>query len=332
MTHKKQSGFTIVELLIVIVVIGILAAITIVAYNGIQARAHVASLQSDLDQAGKQLETYKLLTSSSSQYPPDLATANLKASTGTVYTYAALSPSSGVNTAYCLNATNSNITYFITSSIPKYTPGSCSGLIGWWPMNNNANDQSGYTNNGIVNGTTFATGYNGNANGAYSFNGTASDYIAVPSFNSSVLEPSSFGASWSLAVWAKWGGIYTNEGVLMGKQGCNGGIYEYTNKYVFAIKGAGCWTGAQTIYGSTLDMSWHFLVATYQAGAMTFYEDGTSQGTAVLADMTGYGDTLGIGSGGTSSYTFNGTLDDARAYNRVLTATEIAALNSAGAQ
>lgn len=37
--HKQQHGFTIVELLIVIVVIGILAAITIVAYNGIQNRA-----------------------------------------------------------------------------------------------------------------------------------------------------------------------------------------------------------------------------------------------------------------------------------------------------
>ncbi|MDB5167887.1 MAG: putative Fimbral protein [Candidatus Saccharibacteria bacterium] len=36
---KRDKGFTIVELLIVIVVIGILAAITIVAYNGIQTRA-----------------------------------------------------------------------------------------------------------------------------------------------------------------------------------------------------------------------------------------------------------------------------------------------------
>lgn len=36
----KQRGFTIVELLIVIVVIGILAAITIVAFNGIQNRAN----------------------------------------------------------------------------------------------------------------------------------------------------------------------------------------------------------------------------------------------------------------------------------------------------
>ena len=38
-TLKQTKGFTIIELLIVIVVIGILAAITVVAFNGVQGRA-----------------------------------------------------------------------------------------------------------------------------------------------------------------------------------------------------------------------------------------------------------------------------------------------------
>ncbi|MNX84104.1 Type II secretion system protein G precursor [compost metagenome] len=54
--QKQRYGFTIVELLIVIVIIGILAAITIVAYNGIQDRAKSTALKSDLSNAGTQME------------------------------------------------------------------------------------------------------------------------------------------------------------------------------------------------------------------------------------------------------------------------------------
>ena len=46
--HKRPRGFTIVELLIVIVVIAVLAAVTVVAFNGINARANSSALQADL--------------------------------------------------------------------------------------------------------------------------------------------------------------------------------------------------------------------------------------------------------------------------------------------
>ena len=58
-----QNGFTIVELLVVIVVIGILAAITIVSYNGISQRAIVVSLQSDLSNSSQQLKVFQVLNS-----------------------------------------------------------------------------------------------------------------------------------------------------------------------------------------------------------------------------------------------------------------------------
>ena len=54
--RTSKSGFTIVELLIVIVVIAILAAISIVAYNGIQARAQNTSVQNDLIAMAKKIE------------------------------------------------------------------------------------------------------------------------------------------------------------------------------------------------------------------------------------------------------------------------------------
>lgn len=58
--HKARSGFTIVELLIVIVVIAILASITVVAYQGIQSRAYYAKLGAAVNTYAKAFTMYKI--------------------------------------------------------------------------------------------------------------------------------------------------------------------------------------------------------------------------------------------------------------------------------
>lgn len=77
----KQAGFTIVELLIVIVVIGILGAITVVAYGGIQARARDVIRTNDVAKIRQALEAYKTVNS---KYPPTNPTSSAATPTGTL--------------------------------------------------------------------------------------------------------------------------------------------------------------------------------------------------------------------------------------------------------
>lgn len=54
----KQIGFTVIELIVVIVVIGILAMITVIAYNGIQNNGYDTSVKSDLSALAKKLDIF----------------------------------------------------------------------------------------------------------------------------------------------------------------------------------------------------------------------------------------------------------------------------------
>ena len=66
--NTKQQGFTIVELLIVIVVIAILAAISIVAYTGVQNRAKTSSAQSLASSISKKAEAWNTVQSNYPTY------------------------------------------------------------------------------------------------------------------------------------------------------------------------------------------------------------------------------------------------------------------------
>lgn len=121
--QQKQTGFTIVELLIVIVVIGILAAITIVAYNGIQERAQKTTLMTDVSAGAKVLRADQAINSA---YPTTLSVANggkgIKASAGVTLRYT-VNNSANPQT-FCLSATNGSYAYSISES-SNASEGSC---------------------------------------------------------------------------------------------------------------------------------------------------------------------------------------------------------------
>lgn len=121
---NSKRGFTIVELLIVVVVIAILAAITIVAYNGITNKAKASAAASAAEQAAKKVAIYSV--TNGDQVPPDLATAGITDQNGTSYQYSSNASSSPQT--FCITATTNNISYFVNNT-DQTTPkaGACPG-------------------------------------------------------------------------------------------------------------------------------------------------------------------------------------------------------------
>ena len=133
----RRSGFTIVELLIVVVVIAILAAITIVAYNGISNRAKSSAVLSSVEQAGKKLATYAVANGSS--LPVDLAAfrtaTSLQDAGSTTYQYAR--NATVTPTTYCVTYTTSGTSAHVAGddqgNVFQPTEGPCPGHTGTSP-------------------------------------------------------------------------------------------------------------------------------------------------------------------------------------------------------
>lgn len=94
----KQTGFTIVELLVVIVVIAILAAVTVVAYNGITQQANDTVVQNDLRTLATKFSLYEAEKGSYPATASQLNTLKFKVSGAGSY---AKTPAAVYNLAVC---------------------------------------------------------------------------------------------------------------------------------------------------------------------------------------------------------------------------------------
>ena len=146
------------------------------------------------------------------------------------------------------------------------------GLIGYYPFNGNANDESGNNHHGTVYGATLATARFGNPNSAYSFDGI-DDYVEIPdhtNFNFGI-------GGFTVSLWIKTDATTTvgfgrDDILAKGDPTISGyAISLRNNRAVFLVGPSG------ECYGSSVlnDGKWHHIVGTLDSSSMKIYIDGT---------------------------------------------------------
>lgn len=209
-----------------------------------------------------------------------------------------------------------------------------SGLVAYYPFSGNANDYSGFGNDGTVYGATLAADRFGNANSAYSFDGI-DDYIDI--FNTSNLNLT----SWTISGWVKVNAFPDDDGgiTVVGKHHNAESKYNYT---IQVGQDGELWSGYEVdgdpddfdhqVYGLnpiSLD-EWVFFTGVRNAltGEHAIYINGEFQSSAIWNDIpTTTHENLYIGQSlNDNGLFFSGLIDDIRIYDGVLSSDKIAAL------
>jgi hypothetical protein len=209
------------------------------------------------------------------------------------------------------------------------------GLVGHWTFDEGtgtrANDSSGLGNTGtLVGSPTWATGKLGKA---LSFNGS-NQFIraSVPAARTSVV---------TVSAWIKPASSMTSRQDFLASG--SAALYS-TNNWIFSVKGNTGVTAGLSVLGyspsSSADLSttgavlttgaWSHVVFVSDGVTTTIYVNGVSVKSGALSLNAGNttGEFIGASSndGVTWNFPFNGSIDDARVYNRALSAAEVAAL------
>lgn len=207
-----------------------------------------------------------------------------------------------------------------------------SGLVGYYPLNGNANDYSGNGYNGAVSGATLAIDRFGNADSCYSFTNYPS-YIEIN--HNSVLNMTRIV---SMSFWLKMTSFKDEYAVVVGKSGIP--ISATNVSYLVLVKNTGLvrlassdslgtYRYADSATGVISLDTWYHCCAIFDCD--TGYFDCYIDGNRVInsyenkEDIYASTTTLFLGSR-LASYEYIGSIDDVRIYNRALTTTEIAQL------
>ncbi len=322
-----SKAFTIVELLIVVVVIAILAAVAIVAYNGISNRAKESAALSAISQAVKKVGSYAVLNSE--QYPANATVAGLVGDDQTTYEVSSIS---SPQKDYCVTVKSGNLLYFQTATMSEPYKGTCYGLVAWWPFNGDAQDKTGNSIHGTVNGALLTTGQTGEPNSAYALGQTSQNItVGTPSQFTSL--PSGF----TYSVWVARTGASTNQWPLVmgasdthrdfGIRTANFGSTIYFEWGRSPFDGA-LWAGTGSSGTLNTPNEWHHITITYEGTTLSSYWDGVRTYTSSSAELR---PTMNTFSFTTPVNGWMGNIDDARVYNRALSAEEIRAIYHAGA-
>ena len=200
------------------------------------------------------------------------------------------------------------------------------GLAAYYPFSGNANDISGNGNNGTVTEASLTTDRFGNANSAYSFNGTT-DYITVP--NSSTLQIT---GAITISAWIKTSGTADYAAILCKSTASapRTGYLMYLDDYQKAatllLNNSDAdlqrHMAVRTV-GGVSDDQWHHILTVYDQSKIKTYIDGIFQEEADYAlGMVSNNMPLLIGKDQIINRYFTGDIDDIRIYNRALNATE----------
>ena len=215
----------------------------------------------------------------------------------------------------------------IPSNVPK------DGLVGWWPFNGNANDESGNGNHGTVNGATLTVDRFGRSNNAYSFDNNIRSHISVANFPNL---PSG-SSNYSISGWFKNEGYNNGTIVFWGTplhgQNCEIRLYGEVCINNSGI-GGGWWSPSQVTYceSSMSDTDWHYVSLVYNVSKISLFIDGMQVGSILPGlkpnlnneNFTIGGQLWAVGvTNQFNDYFFQGKLDDIAIYNRALSEQEI---------